>query len=54
MTDYKNKDDNFKKLTRPIFAYITFRSDIAFHSVLELDKKEKEVRLSKSDQLISY
>ena len=42
MTDYKNKDDNFKKLTRPIFAYITFRSDIAFHSVLELDKKEKE------------
>ena len=42
MTDYKNKDDNFKKLTRPIFAYITFRSDIAFHNVLELNKKEKE------------
>ena len=24
MTDFKNKDDNYKKITRPIFAYVIF------------------------------
>ena len=24
MTDFKNKEDNYKKITRPIFAYVIF------------------------------
>ena len=42
MTEYKNKDDNYKKITRPIFAYVVFRTDKALHSVLELTRKAKE------------
>ena len=42
MTDYKNKDNNYKKITRPIFAHVVFRKDEALHSVLELTREAKE------------
>ena len=41
MTEYKNVKKNFDKIMRPNSAYVTFRTDKAFHTMLE-DYEEKD------------
>ena len=41
MTEYKNVKANFDKIMRPNTAYVTFRTDKAFHTMLKDDQDVK-------------
>lgn len=38
MTEYKNKKKNFDKIMAPNTAYVTFRTDKAFHTMVDDDE----------------
>lgn len=40
MTEYKNDDDNFKKLTTPRLFYCTFHTEYAYRKAIEFSKFE--------------
>ena len=41
MTEYKNEKKNFDKIMAPNTAYVTFRTDKAFHTMLDDENIEK-------------
>ena len=45
MTAYKNKGENYKKLTTPTMFYCTFRHEYAYHLALKADKPPAKIDL---------